>query len=200
MTPRKVDNYYVEPLGNGIPRERIFEIWKTTTGTVRIFGQPKSVTEAVQRYETVLKAHTWALASITARLREDLKANIEGNAPPLNMSIPLGLQGVAYDSKLWDRWSRVSSAVMRTERLNAFLTRPEWLEASYKAIVLTSLVEDLGNNQYEFEVSDDSTEAKIEEGDWCTLGIVDQPGFPLRHAASLGLTVKTTICTSPCIR
>ncbi|WP_338832659.1 DEAD/DEAH box helicase [Bradyrhizobium sp. 27S5] len=190
MAPRKVDNYYVEPLGNGIPRERIFEIWKTTTGTVRIFGQPKSVTEAVQRYETVLKAHTWALASITARLREDLKANIEGNAPPLNMSIPLGLQGVAYDSKLWDRWSRVSSAVVRTERLNAFLTRPEWLEASYKAIILTSLVEDLGNNQYEFEVSDDSTEAKIEEGDYCTIGIVDQPGFPLRHAASLGLTVQ----------
>ncbi|WP_433970101.1 hypothetical protein [Tunturiibacter gelidiferens] len=32
MTPRTIDNYYLEPLSNSIPRERIFEIWKTTTG------------------------------------------------------------------------------------------------------------------------------------------------------------------------
>jgi len=197
MTPRNIDNYYIEPLGNGIPRERIYEIWKSPTGTVRIFGQAKSVTEAVQRYETVLKAHTWALASITARLREDLKASIEGNAPPLNTSIPSGLQGVAYDSKLWDRWSKVSAAVARTERVNAFLTRPEWLEASYKAIILTKLVKDQQNGLYEFEVSEDSTEAKIEEGDYCTLGIVDRPGFPLQNASSLGLTIQDDSLYAP---
>jgi len=189
MAPRKLDNYYVEPLGNGIPRERIFEIWKSPTGTVRIFGQVKSVTEAIDRYGSVLKAHTWALASITARLRDDLKSNIEGNAPPLLTSIPTGLLGVAHDSKLWDRWAKVSAAVARTEGMNAFLTRADWLEASYKAIILTKLVKDLGGNRYEFEVSDDSTEAKIEEGDYCTLGIVDWPGFPLQRASTLGLNV-----------
>jgi hypothetical protein len=190
LTPRKIDNYFVEPLGNGIPRERIFEIWKSPTGTVQMFGKPVSVTEAIERYATVLKAHTWALASITARLRDDLKDCIQGDAPALSMSIPTGLTGVAYDSKLWDRWATVSGAVARTERLNEYIARPEGLEASYKAIILKKLIKDYGANQYEFEVSEDSTEAKIEEGDQCTLGILDMPGFPLQRASTLGLVVN----------
>ena len=50
---------------------------------------------------------------------------------------------------------------------------------------------DHGSFRYEFEVSDDSTEAKIEEGDWCTLGIVDWPGFPLQSAHTLGIALPT---------
>src|SRR5690606_13833582 len=69
LTPRKVDSYYVEPLGNGIPREHIFEIWKSRTGTVRMFVKPVSVFEAVERYGAALKAHAWAMSSIAARLR-----------------------------------------------------------------------------------------------------------------------------------
>lgn len=187
LTPRKIDSYYVEPLGNGVPRERIFEIWKSTTGTVRMFGRTVSIVEASERYGTALKAHTWAIASITARLRTDLKDCIDGNAPELSMSIPTGLSAVAYDSKLWDRWSKVSAAVARTEGLNALITRAEWLESSYKAIILTKLVKDHASFRYEFEVSEDSTEAKIEEGDWCTIGIVGWPGFPLQSAHTLGL-------------
>ncbi len=189
LTPRQVDSYYVEPLGNSVPRERIFEIWKSTTGTVRMFGRTVSIVEASERYGNVLKTHTWAIASITARLRADLKDCINGNAPELSMSIPTGLSGVAYDAKLWDRWSKVSAAVARTEGLNALITRAEWLEASYKAIILTKLIKDHGSFRYEFEVSDDSTEAKIEEGDWCTLGIVGWPGFPLQSAHALGLAL-----------
>jgi energy-coupling factor transporter ATP-binding protein EcfA2 len=187
MHPRKVDNYYLEPLGNAIPRERIFEIWKSTTGTVRIFGKIRPITEAITRYGDVLKAHTWALASITARLRIDLKAAISGDAPALSMTIPAGLSGVAYDSKVWDRWSQVSAAVAKTESLGSFIARAESLESSYKAILLVSLVKDLGNNSFEFVVSDDSSEAKLEEDDSCTVGIVSWPGFPLANGKSLGL-------------
>ena len=187
LTPRKIDNYYVEPLGNGVPRERIFEIWKSTTGTVRMFGRTVSIVEASERYGNVLKAHTWAIASITARLRADLKDCIDGNAPELSMSIPTGLSSVAYDSKLWDRWSKVSAAVAHTEGQNALITRAEWLEASYKAIILTKLIKEHGSFRCEFEVSEDSTEAKIEEDDWCTLGVVGWPGFPLQSAYTLGL-------------
>jgi hypothetical protein len=103
------------------------------------------------------------------------------------MSIPTGLSGVAYDSKLWDRWSKVSAAVAHTEGQNALITRAEWLEASYKAIILTKLIKERGSFRYEFAVSEDSTEAKIEEGDWCTLGVVGWPGFPLQSAYTLGL-------------
>lgn len=187
MHPRKVDNYYLEPLGNAIPRERIFEIWKSTTGTVRIFGKTRPITEAITRYGDVLKTHTWALASVTARLRVDLKAAISGDAPALSMTIPAGLSGVAYDSKVWDRWSQVSAAVARTEALGSFIARAESLEASYKAILLVGLIKDHGNNLFEFAVSEDSSEAKIEEDDFCTVGIVSWPGFPLANGKSLGL-------------
>lgn len=190
LTPRSIDSYYVEPLGNGIPRERIFEIWKTSTGTVRKFGRDISVADAIEQYGKVLRDHTWALASITARLRRDLRDCIEGDAPLLNMSIPTGLAGAAYDSRLWDRWSTVSNAAAKTEAMNAMITRAEWLEASYKAIILTKLVKDNGGGWLDFEVSDDSTEAKLEEGDdYCTLGIVDRPGFPLQNGRSLGLSI-----------
>jgi len=197
MNPRKVDNYYLEPLGNSIPRERIFEIWKSTTGTVRMFGKARPITEAISRYGDALKAHTWALASITARLRIDLKNAISGNAPALSMTVPSGMAGVAYDSKLWDRWSLVSVAVAKAESLGSFIARAEALEASYKAIVLTNLIKDHGNQTYEFTVSDDSSEAKLEEGDTCTVGIVSWPGFPLANGNSLNLDLEPKLSFTP---
>lgn len=190
MHPRKVDSYYLEPLGNAIPRERIFEIWKSTTGTVRLYGKDRPITEAVTRYGDVLKAHAWALASITARLRVDLKDAISGHAPALSMSIPSGTPSVAYDSKLWDRWAQVSAAVAKTESLASFVARAESLEASYKAIILTALIKDHGGHTYEFAVSEDSSEAKLEEDAICTVGIVSFPGFPLANGKSLGLNLE----------
>ena len=197
MTPRTIDNYYLEPLSNSIPRERIFEIWKSTTGTVQIFGKTRPVTEAITRYGEVLKAHTFALSSITARLRSDLKNAISGEAPVLSMTIPSGTPGVAYDSKVWDRWSQVSAAVAKTQSLGSFIARAESLEASYKAILLTDLVKDHGNNRFEFVVSEDSSEAKLEEGDSCTVGIVSWPGFPLANGNSLGLGLDQKLSFVP---
>ncbi|MCH4267474.1 MAG: ATP-binding protein [Brevundimonas sp.] len=190
LKPRKIDSYYVEPLGNSIPRERIFEIWKSPTGTVRMFGKPVSIIEAADRYGSALKAHAWAMSSIAARLRIDLKDCISGSAPELNMSIPNGLTSVAYDAKLWDRWSAVSAAVQKMEGMNTFIARPEWLEASYKTVILDKVTKSYGGHCYEFKVSADSTEAKIEDGDLCTLGIVSLPGFPLMKPANLGLAVN----------
>lgn len=185
LTPRKLDSYYVEPLGNGIPRERIFEIWKSPTGTVRVFGQVVSVIDAAERYGSALKAHAWAMSSITARLRDDLKPCLTGKAPKLDMAIPSGLTGVAYDSKLWDRWETVSAAVEKAEGISSMIARAEVLEASYQAVILEKLTKSLGGHRYEFTVSADSTEAKIEEKDQLTLGIVNMPGFPMMSAYNL---------------
>lgn len=189
ILPRNIDNYYVEPLGNAIPRERIFEIWKSTTGTVRMFGKDVSVIEAVTRYGGALRAHAKAIASIAAQLRLDLKDCLSGKAPALDMAIPTGLSQVAYDSKLWDRWCKVSNAAARTEGEHDLIAKAETLEASYKAIVLTDLVASLGNNRFVFNVSPDSTEAKIEEGaGFLTIGIISWPGFPLQTCNSMGLS------------
>lgn len=193
LPPRNIDKYYVEPLGNSIPRERIFDIWKSPTGTVKLFGKVASIAEAIDRYGGALKAHAWALGSITARLRGDLKNALTGKAPVLQLSIPSGMTGVAHDSKLWSQWSDVSAAANETTARLGLITRAEWLEASYKAIILEGLIEEHGNHRYTFQVSEDSTEAKIEEGDsYCAVGIVSWPGFPLQTPASLALAVDAT--------
>ncbi len=190
LTPRTVDNYYREPLGNAIPRERIFGIWKSPTGTVRLFGKVVSIAEAIERYGSALRAQAWALGSITARLRSDLKCALEGRAPSLPLSIPQGMQSVAHDSKLWNQWSEVSAAAAETAAFLGLITRAEWLEASYKAIILKKLEDDHGGYDYTFQVSEDSTEAKIEEGDkFCAVGIGSWPGFPLQTPKSLDLPV-----------
>ena len=190
LTPRVVDNYYREPLGNAIPRERIFDIWKSPTGTVRRFGKVVSIAEAIERYGSALRAQAWALGSITAQLRSDLKGALEGRAPSLPLSIPQGMQSVAHDSKLWNQWSEVSAAAAETAASLGLITRAEWLEASYKAIILEELEEDHGGYVYTFQVSEDSTEAKIEEGaKFCAVGIGSWPGFPLQTPKSLNLPV-----------
>ncbi|MCI4668929.1 MAG: ATP-binding protein [Bacteroidia bacterium] len=191
LLPRIIDRYYREPLSNAIPRERIFEIWKSTTGTVRILGRTVSIVEAIGRYGNILKAHTWALSSITAKLRSDFRGRLEGTAPVLPMSIPGGIRRVAYDSKLWAQWESVSAGTARTEALGDLVARAERLESSYKAIILTDLITDHGRHQYEFSIAEESTEAKLEEGDlFCVVGIVNLPGFPLQNARSLGLEIN----------
>ncbi|MBY0504423.1 MAG: ATP-binding protein [Bryobacteraceae bacterium] len=194
LTPRKIDKYYVEPLGNAIPRERIFDIWKSPTGTVKLYGKVVSITEAIERYGSVLKAHAWALGSITARLRSDLRGSLSGKAPVLQLSFPSGMTGVAQDSKLWSQWSVVSAAAADTEGRTALIAPAEWLESSYKAIVLDSLITDHGNHTYTFFVNEESTEAKIEEGDaYCTVGIASISGFPLESASSLSLNINSSL-------
>jgi len=191
MSARHVDKYYEDPLGNGIPRERIFEIWKSTTGTVQSYGKAISIQDAIKKYGEVLNAQTWALASITRQLRADLKPCIRGNAPALVLSIPQGINSVAFDSKLWAQWAKVSAAATETEDKLGLIARSEALEASYKAIVLVKVLKNISKNIYEFEVSEDSTEAKIEEGDaYCAVGKVALPGFPLTTAISLGLPIQ----------
>lgn len=192
LSPRRIDRYYQEPLGNAIPRERIFDIWKSLTGTVRLFGQDVSIAEAIERYGEVLRAQCWALGSITARLRSDLGPALSGKAPEFSLSVPQGMQSVAFDSKLWDRWTQVSAAKDRTEGYSQLITRADWLEASYSAIVLEEVENHHGGHAYTFRVSKDSTEAKIEEGDsYCTIGIVSWPGFPLMTPKSLGLSLDS---------
>lgn len=192
LTPRTIDNYYREPLGNAIPRERIFGIWKSPTGTVRLFGKDVPINEAIDAYGKVLVAHAYALGSITARLRSDLKGALTGNAPALKSSIPGGINGVAHDSKLWSQWDSVSAATAETNARLDLITRPEWLEASYKAIVLEKVLKNHGGQRYTFLTSEDSTEAKIQEGDaYCILGRVAEPGFPLLTPKKLGIADDT---------
>lgn len=188
MTPRKIDTYYQEPLGNAIPRERIYELWNCPTGVIRMFGRPVTLADATKRYGDVLCSQSWALASVAARLRTELRNNLQGNAPALDLSNPTGAAKVAYDSKLWIQWDAVEARTRKTEGTLDLIAKAERLEASYKAIVLPRLLRDLGGQRYEFEVSEESTEAKLDEGgSYIALGLVNSPGFPMQTALSLGV-------------
>lgn len=192
LAPRRVDNYYREPLGEGIPRERIYAIWKSPTATVRLFGRDVSIADAIDRYGSALRAQAWGLGSITAQLRRDLKNALQGNAPVLPLSIPQGMRSVAHDAKLWMQWTEVSAAAAETVAALRLIGRAESLEASYDAVILAALEEDHGGYEYTFRVSEDSTEAKIGEGDkFCAIGIAGWPGFPLQTPHSLGLAVDS---------
>lgn len=188
MQPRRVDPYYREPLGNAIPRERIFEIWKSTTNTVRMYGQEEPISKAIAKYGEILRAHAWALASISARLRADFVRRLEGKAPGVNLSIAQGPRSLAYDSKLWLQWDQVETSTSETSKKGELVSRVDHLEAAYKAIVLARLIERVADNTYRFEVNDESTEAKIDAGQgYLVLGYVDNPGYPLLTPHKLGI-------------
>lgn len=189
MPPRKLDNYYREILGDSIPRERIFEIWKANLGVIPMYGKNISLSHAIKNYENALKTHAWALASVTAKLRIDLRDRLTSKAPILSLAISTGANSVAYDSKLWIQWDKVEASTAKTQSELELITDAESLEASYKIIVLPKMVQDLGNYRYKFEVSEDSTEAKLEEGkSFYVAGLVNHPGYPLQTGSSLGLS------------
>lgn len=194
LSPRTIDKYFKEPLSSAIPRERIFEIWKTSTGTVMSFGQPIPLGEAIKKYGDVLRAHAWALGLITTKLRSDFKGRLKGSAPTLNLTVLRGATGVAFDSRLWLQWDMLDKSTTNTEKLNDLIANAETLEASYKAIILTSQLADLGEYRYEYAVSDDSTEAKLEEGGrYFVFGLVNEPGFSLKTPKTLGVQAKGSI-------
>lgn len=189
LVPNKIDTFYSEPFSNGIPRERTFEIWMNTSGSVN-WGSNVTLplSDAMHRYERVLADNAFALYSVVARLRADFKGSIKGDARPLVLSTIVGKSGVAFDSKMWSQWKRLDSATRAMESAGELASAGERLEATYRAIVLTKVRKSLGSNRYEFDVSPESLEAKIDAPSlYLTFGLIARPGFPLETGYSLGL-------------
>lgn len=184
-----VDTFYSEPLSNGIPRERTFEIWTNTTGVVewgKSFSQPLS--KAVARYCTHLRILAYSLNSIVARLDQDFRKALKGKVKRLELSGVGTAPGLAFDSQLWSKWNALEHATASTEAGKMLGASHEELEARYEAIVLTKLLAQLGGGRYRFKVSADSLEAKFESPDhFLTIGVANRPGFPLENGYSLNL-------------
>src|SRR5205807_7422115 len=109
-------------------------------------------------------------------------------ARPLVLSTIAGKSGVAFDSKMWSQWKRLDGATRAMESARELASGGERLESTYQAIVLTKLRKSLGSNRYEFDVSPESLEAKIEAPDhYLTFGVVACLGFPLETGYSLSL-------------
>lgn len=177
------DSYYREYLSNGIPRERIYELWshaiQIKRGTTLL---PRNT--AISEYADALSKQSKALESICERLRRDYKGQFKAKATRIPSSIPQGARGVAFDAKLWIWWDSLEFNTAQLESHIKLSMEGERLEASYEAILLNNgkiVAQDI----YEFDVVKSSTEAKFKTDSMLTLGKIGRPGMPLEYAKSL---------------
>lgn len=182
---RMGDAFYRDFLTNGIPRERIYEIWSNVTtikrGTVTV---PRNT--VIQEFGNALEKQCRALNSIVERLRTDFKGQLKANAPKLTLSVPQGARGVAFDSKLWVWWEELQYHTRKLESHQRLALDAEALEANYEAIRLTNGQPTGAQNEYEFDVLPGSTEAKLDDNEgYLALGKEGYPGLPLQRGRDL---------------
>jgi hypothetical protein len=177
------DSYYREYLSNGIPRERIYEIWGNATQVTRgsvVLPRNTVITE----YSHAMQMQCNALKSVCERLRTDYRGQIKSNATRIPTVVPLGAPSVAFDGKLWIWWDRLEFTASQLDDHIRLALDGERLEATYEAIILRNgrLV---AGGDYDFDVAPGSLEAKFKEDSMLTLGKIGVPGLALRRASNL---------------
>lgn len=182
---RQRDAFYREFLTDGIPRERIYEIWSNVT-TIKRGSITVPRNTVIQEFGNALEKQCRALNSIVERLRADFRDQLRANAPKLNLSIPQGARDVAFDSKLWVWWEELQYHTRKLESHQRLALDAEALEASYEAIRLTNGQPTGLPNEYVFDVLAGSTESKLDDNEgYLALGKEGHPGLPLQRARDL---------------
>ena len=179
------DAFYREFLTNGIPRERIYEIWSNVTTIKRgPITLPRNT--VIQEFGNALEKQCRALNSVVERLRLDFKGQLKANAPKLSLSIPQGARAVAFDSRLWVWWEELQYQTKKLESHQRLAVDAETLEASYDAIRLTNGKPTGISDEYEFDVLVGSTESKLDDNDgYLALGKEGYQGVPLLRGVDL---------------
>lgn len=182
-SPAITDSYYREYLSNGIPRERIYELWAHTPhvkrGTVSI---PRNT--LIAQYSDALERQSSALEAVCEKLREDYRGHFRAKEAHIPTSIPRGAASVAFDAKLWLWWDELDFNTSQLEAHIRLAMDGERLEATYEAVVLQSGVH-LYGGVYEFSVAPSSAEAKFKDDSRLTIGKIGFPGIPLQRVASI---------------
>jgi hypothetical protein len=177
--PVERDAFYREFLTNGIPRERIYEIWSNEPEIQR-GSVTKSRNTVISEYITSLSKQSDSIASVVERLRTDFRGSIKGGNPAINLSNPTGAQGVAFDAKMWIWWDKLAFATGKAEAHQRLALDAQTLEANYEALRLCNGVRQGKTNVWDFDVRASSAESKIEEGEgYLAIGLEGVPGFPL---------------------
>lgn len=182
---RQNDAFYREFLTNGIPRERIYEIWSNAAvikrGSVTI---PRGT--VIHDFSSALDKQCQALSSIVEKLRSDFKDHLKANAPRLTLSVPQGARGVSFDGKLWAWWDELQHQTRKLESHQRLVLDAETLEAAYEAIRLTNGRATGAADCYEFDVLPGSTEAKLDDNEgFLALGKEGLSGLPLYRASDI---------------
>ncbi|MBB2932788.1 AAA domain-containing protein [Paraburkholderia silvatlantica] len=183
-SPAVHDSYYREYLSNGIPRERIYEIWSNSTQIKRGNGNLVPRNTVISQYSDALARQSRALEAVCEKLRQDYRGQFRAKATRVPTSIPRGASNVAFDGKLWLWWDQLEFNASQLEAHIRLSMDGERLEASYESVVLKNGAH-AGNDIYDFDVSANSAEAKFKEDSMLTIGKLGHPGMPLQHAARL---------------
>ncbi len=182
---RQGDAFYREFLTNGIPRERIYEIWSNVT-TIKRGSVTVPRNTVIQEFGNALEKQCRALNGVVEKLRTDFRGQLKANAPKLTLSIPQGARNVAFDSKLWIWWEELQYHTRKLESHQRLALDAETLEASYEAIRLTNGQPTGSPNEYVFDVLVGSTEAKLDNKEgFLALGKEGYPGLPLQRAKDI---------------
>lgn len=185
---RQGDAFYREFLTNGIPRERIYEIW-SNVATIKRGSVTVPRNTVIQEFGNALEKQCRALNSVVEKLRMDFRGQLKANAPKLTLSIPQGARDVAFDSKLWVWWEELQYHTRKLESHQRLALDAEALEASYEAVRLTNGQPTGSPNEYIFDVLAGSTEAKLDDNEgYLALGKEGYPGLPLQRARDLIVT------------
>ncbi|UZR28067.1 DEAD/DEAH box helicase [Methylococcus mesophilus] len=182
---RQGDAFYREFLTNGIPRERIYEIWSNVT-TIKRGSVTVPRNTVIQEFGNALEKQCRALSSVVEKLRTDFRGQLKANAPKLTLSIPQGARDVAFDSKLWIWWEELQYHTRKLESHQRLALDAEALEASYEAVRLTNGQPTGIPTEYNFDVLAGSTEAKLDDNEgYLALGKEAHPGLPLLRAKDI---------------
>lgn len=176
------DNFYLEPLSDSIPRERIYEIWSLSGaggGGTRNWGRvTKTMNQLIDGFGRTIDLQVMGLASITWRLRRDFADRLQAKAPRINLTIPSWARGVAQDSKLWIAWAKFQFALTGARKHLDFMTDPEEIEASHEGLRLSTLIRRNADGSLTYVVSQDSLNSKMRAGDgFLCVGVDAHPGF-----------------------
>ena len=176
------DAYYREFLTHGIPRERIYEIWSGVSVVKRgNVSLPRNT--VIAEFHNALDKQCRALNNIVEKLRTDFKGQLKANAPRLNLSIPHGAAGVAFDAKLWIWWDELQFQTKKLASHQRLALDGDMLEASFEAIRLTNGKQTAIPSEVSYDVLPSSTEAKLDATDsYLALGKDSIAGFPLLRA------------------
>lgn len=177
------DPYYREYLSNGIPRERIYELWSGSDPVKRGSNSiPRNT--LIHHYSDALAKQSKALESICERLRTEYRTHFRAKSTHIPSSVPRGANSIAFDGKLWVWWDNLDFNASQLEAHMKMSLDGEHLEASYQAIILKNGV-NVGPDEYLFDVPASSTEAKFKEESLLALGKIGRPGLPLESARAL---------------
>lgn len=173
FSPR-VHPLYQEPLSNLIPAERIHEVWSRRPNWTQAFD--------LLRQTSLQK--TFALALISNRLQEDLRATLSTESAPAIVRTSQALERVSLEGELWYQFNRLNAAHQQLDAQVNYAMAAHEREARLKAAYLPKRIDDPadytaalqqlnthsgtqlmgGPNLWIYELSPDSSEVNLREG------------------------------------